>query len=167
MIPSITAALRAVSTPRFFDTERGYQGEFLAELHAALRAIGMPGGAILEQEAQKTLAAHGINIRPDLIVHVPTVAGGNRAVGNFTVFEFKLRGGPRKAQEDFDNLDAIIGALNYPLGVFVNINSTRTQAATYAGPYRDRIHFFAVRRVDGAVQVKHAYYNGAGELVEE
>ena len=37
-----------------------------------------------------------------------------------------------EATEDFDNLDAVIGALNYPLGIFVNIDSVRTQAVHYA-----------------------------------
>ena len=75
MIPAIVTALRAVSKPRFFETERGYQGEFLAELRAALPALGPPGDIIVEQEYQKTLPRHNINIRPDIIVHVPTADG--------------------------------------------------------------------------------------------
>ena len=102
---------------------------------------------------------------PDIIVHVPTPEGGNRAVGNFAVFELNFQAGPKEAQEDFDNLDTIIGALNYPLGVFVNIDSVRTQAASYQGAHRDRIRFFAVRLIDGAVQVRHAFYTADG-LVE-
>jgi hypothetical protein len=166
MIPTIVTALRAVSNARFFDTERGYQGELLAELRAALPALGLPENRIVELEYQKTIPNHNINIRPDIIIHVPTVEGGDRKVGNFAVFELNFRAGPKEAQEDFDNLDTIIGALHYPLGVFVNIDSVKTQAAHYAGPYRDRIHFFAVRRVDGAVQLRHAYYTADG-LVEE
>jgi hypothetical protein len=165
MIPMIVTALRAVSTPRFFETERGYQGEFLAELRAGMPALGLPGDAIIEQEYQKTFPAHNINVRPDIIVHVPTAAGGDRAVGNFAVFELNFQAGPKEAREDFNNLDAVIEALNYPVGVFVNIDSVRTQAARYEGAYRDRIHFFAVRLVGGAVQVRHAYYTADG-LVE-
>jgi hypothetical protein len=165
MIPTIVSALRAVSAPRFFETERGYQGELLARLHAALPALGLPGDAIIEQEYQKTLPLHNINIRPDIIVHVPTPEGGNRAVGNFAVFELNFQAGPKEAQEDFDNLDTVIGALNYPLGVFVNIDSIRTQSASYQGAHRDRIHFFAVRLIDGSVQVRHAFYTADG-LVE-
>lgn len=166
MIPAILAALRAVSKLRFFDTERGYQGELLAELRAALPDLGLPGDAIVEQEYQKRFIPHGITVRPDIIVHVPTQAGGNRRRGNFAVIELKRSAGPAKAQEDFESLDAVIGALHYPLAVFVNIRSGRTQAAHYRGPYRDRLHFFAVRLVNGLVQVRHAHYNGQ-RLVEE
>ena len=165
MIPTITATLRAVSTARFFNTERGYQGEFLAELRKALPALGLPGDAIVEQEYQKTLPAHKIKVRPDIIVHVPTPAGGNRAADNFAVFELKRRASTAEAREDFGSLDAVIAALNYPLGVFVNIDSEQTRAADYAGPYRDRIHFFAVRLVDGVVTIRHAQYTANG-LVE-
>ena len=165
MIPTILMALRAISTPRFFETERGYQGELLAELRASLPALGLPGDAIVEQEYQKTLPAHRINVRPDIIVHVPTPEGGNRNVGNFAVFELNFQAGPKEAQEDFANLDTVIGALDYPLGVFVNIDSVRTQAAHYQGAYRERIHFFAVRLIDGATQVRYAYYTADG-LVE-
>jgi hypothetical protein len=165
MIPTIVTALRAVSTPRFFETERGYQGELLAELRAALPALALPGDAIVEQEYQKTLPVHKINIRPDIIIHVPAAEGGNRNIGNFAVFELNFQAGPTEAREDFLNLDTVIGALDYPLGVFVNIDSVRTQAAHYQGAYRERIHFFAVRLIDGVAQVRHAYFTEDG-LVE-
>lgn len=160
MIPTIVTALRAVTNARFFETERGYQGELLAELRSALPDLALDGDAIVEQEYQKRIRDHGIDRRPDIIIHVPTPAGEDRREGNFAVFELNFRCGPAEAQEDFENLDTVIGALNYPLGVFVNIDSARTQAAHYAGPYRDRIHFFAVRLVDGAVTVRHAFWNG-------
>jgi hypothetical protein len=165
MIPTIVMALRRVSVPRFFDTERGYQGEFLAELRAALPELGLPGDVIVEQEYQKTLPAHKINVRPDIIIHVPTPEDGNRRLDNFAVFELNYQAGPKEAQEDFENLDTVIGALDYPLGVFVNVDSVRTQATHYRGAYRDRIHFFAVRLIDGVVQVRHAYYSG-DDLIE-
>lgn len=46
-------ALEAIREPRFFETERGYQGELLARLHARLPHVGLPSHAILEQEYQK------------------------------------------------------------------------------------------------------------------
>jgi hypothetical protein len=61
MTPTIVTA-RAVSTPRFFETERGYQGELLAELRAALLMLGLPGDAIVEQEYQKTFPKHRITV---------------------------------------------------------------------------------------------------------
>lgn len=162
MIPRIVAALRAVRIPRFFETERGYQGELLADLRAALPALGLHREAIVGQEYQKKLHLHDITIRPDIIIHVPTTQGGNRRIGNSIVFELKRKAGPTRAQEDFGSLDTIIDALHYSFGVFVNIDSDRTQAAHYHGPHRDRIHFFAVRLVNGAVQVRHAYYTADG-----
>ena len=65
----------------------------------------------------------------------------------------------------FENLDMVIDRLNYPLGVFVNIDSVRTQASHYIGPHRDRIHFFATRLIDGAVAIRHSFWDG-GQLVE-
>lgn len=97
VIPIIVEALRGVTQPRFFATERGFQGEFLAQLRARLPNAGLPGDAIIEQEYQKRLQDHGINIRPDIIIHVPTPAGGNRRKGNFAVFELNLRAGPAEA----------------------------------------------------------------------
>jgi hypothetical protein len=123
----------------------GYQGELLAELRSALPELALDGDAIVEQEYQKRMRDHGIDRRPDIIIHVPTPEGGDRREGNFAVFELNFKAGPKEAQEDFENLDTIIGALNYPLAVFVNIDSVRTQAAHYGGPYRNRMHFFAVR----------------------
>jgi hypothetical protein len=32
----LTAALRAITTPRFYETERGFQGELLARLQRAI-----------------------------------------------------------------------------------------------------------------------------------
>ena len=158
LVPIVLECLGGVRQARFFETERGYQGELLAELRARLTRADLPGGAIVEQEYQKRLPEHGIKVRPDLIIHLPTPPGGNRRRGNFAVFELKLRAGKNQAREDFANLDAVLSALDYPLGVFVNIASNETHAAQYGGPFRARLHFFAVRRAAGQVQVRHSYY---------
>jgi hypothetical protein len=104
-------------------------------------------------------------VRPDIIIHVPTSEGHSRRQRNFVVFELNLRAGPTEAQGDFANLDAVLAALDYPLGVFVNIASNHTRAAHYDGPFRDRLHFFAVRRHGVDVEVRHGYYR-AGQLVD-
>lgn len=166
MIPVIIGCLRTVKNARFYETERGYQGELLAVLRSQLALASLPGDAIVEQEYQKRLPAHGINVRPDIIVHVPTLAAHDRRENNFIVFELNLRAGSTEAEEDFSNLDAVIAALDYRLGVFVNIGTDRTQAAHYSGPFKDRLHFFAVRRIEGTVELRHAYYSGRA-LVEE
>ena len=166
MIPTIVTCLRSIHRPRFFDTELGFQGELLAELRGALPGVGLTGDAVVEQEYQKRLGAHGIDVRPDLIVHVQTPAGGNTHENNFAVFELNHKAGPKEVQEDFANLDAVLRALDYPLGVFVNIGTSRTQAARYQGPFKDRIHFFAVRLRKDVVELRHAFY-ADGHLVEE
>ncbi len=166
MIATISECLQRIRYPRFFDTELGFQGELLAELRAALPELGLPGDAVVEQEYQKRLREHGINVRPDLIIHVQTPPGGNRRENNFVVFELNRKAGPAEVQEDFNNLDTILAALDYPLGVFINVASGRTQAIHYRGPFRDRMHFFAVRLRKNIVEVRHGYYGG-GTIVEE
>ena len=166
MIPMIMECLRSVRRARFFETERGYQGELLAALHARLPRAAMPGDAIVEQEYQKRLPDHGIRVRPDIIIHIPVLAGGNRLQGNFAVFELKLRAGHAEAREDFVKLDPVFGALDYPLGVFVNIASAHTQAAHYDGKFGERLHFFAVQLTGCRIQLTHAYYR-EGEIIEE
>lgn len=166
MIPVIVEALRAVTNARFFRTERGFQAEFLANLRAALPALGLPGDAIVEQEYQKHLRLHGIRRRPDVIIHVPTQEGGSRREGNFAVFALKLAASPAKARSDFDALDAIIQALDYPLAVFINIAAKSTHAEHYRGAFHSRLHCFAVYRSEAGSQVRHAYYNGT-RFVEE
>ena len=166
VVPLITDALRGVTHSRFFESERGFQAEFLANLREALPAAGLPGDAIVEQEYQKRLKEHGIRRRPDIIIHVPTPPGGNRSQGNFAALALKLSAGVAKAREDFAGLDAILRTLDYPLGVFVNIASQKTHAEHYRGQFSDRIHCFAVWRNEGQVHVRHAYYRGTS-LVEE
>ncbi len=43
MVPMNMEALRGVTHPRFFDSERGFQAEFLANLRTALPNAGLPG----------------------------------------------------------------------------------------------------------------------------
>ena len=46
------------------------------------------------QEHQKTLRIHGLNIRPDIVIHEPfdPLIHANRRDGNYAVFELALRG---------------------------------------------------------------------------
>jgi hypothetical protein len=160
VIDVVARSLASVTQPRFYETERGFQGEFLAIFRAALPAAGLPGDAIVEQEYQKRLREHGITVRPDIIVHIPTPVGGNRRRGNFAVFELKLAARAAEAQEDFASLDAVLGALDYPLGIFVNIAAPETHAELYGGPFPGRIHCFAVQLIQRRVRVAHAWFNG-------
>ena len=112
-----------------------------------------PDNAIWEQEYQKTLKNHGVNIRPDIIIHIPYEVGiyDNRASGNFIVIQLKLNAYVRKAREDFDKLDLMFEKLDYPLGIFLNIASTKTFLDQYEGSYPKRLHCFAVRLVNNEV----------------
>jgi hypothetical protein len=162
VIPTIIAALRQVAHPRFFQNERGCQGQFQANLQAA---GVVPPNAILEEEHQKTMARHGITRRPDLVLHVPTPEDGNVRIGNLVVFELKRASSAAEAREDFNALDDVLGALDYPLGVFINIDDRRTHANQYTGRFRDRLHFLAVDRAPDQTRVRHAHFDVNG-LVE-
>ena len=148
-------SIRAITNRRLFSTERGYQGQLITELKNRVNIKQIfSKHAILEQEYQKTLEAHGINIRPDLIIHIPYETGihNDRRSGNYVVIQLKLNASEEMAQEDFNKLDLMFGEeLDYPLGIFLNINSGKTFFDCYTGDYRERLHCFAVRLVDDEV----------------
>jgi hypothetical protein len=121
-------ALRAIREPRFYDTERGYQGALLVEVQNRLPRLRIAGHPVIEQEYQKRVLAHGIRIRPDLIVHVPFERGAmaSRKDGNFVGIEIKLRATDDQAKDDFESLQSLSTALGYPLTIFVNVDSEET-----------------------------------------
>lgn len=144
-------ALRMIKEPRFFGTERGYQGELLAELRNRLGGARLPGDPIVEQEYQKTISLHGLTIRPDIIIHIPFERGvtNSRREGNFVAVELKCRVGRRQAGDAFENLRQIKEALNYPLTVFVNVDSANTHAELCPGSIAAQTVCIAVRLEDG------------------
>lgn len=158
VIEIILTAVRSISNPRFYETERGFQGELDGLLSASLRNNVGPRDAIVEQEAQKTLRNHGIRRRPDIIIHCPTQEGGNRRVGNYVVILLKRRGSENAARKDFLALDEIIDALDYPLGVFINIDSTHTYSGVHDGRFAGRLHFVAVSLGPHGVVVAHDHF---------
>lgn len=121
-------ALHSICEERFFQTERGFQGELLAELRKRLRQAAFPGDPVVEQEYQKTLPHHGLRIRPDLIVHIPFERGmaEGRDEGNFVAVELKLRATAEEAADAFNNLVLLKEILHYPLTIFINIDSEET-----------------------------------------
>lgn len=141
-------SIRAIKTRRLFSTERGYQGRLLTELDKRnmIEKI-IPGDAVIEQEYQKSLETHGINIRPDIIIHIPysEETGLSRASGNFVIIQLKLKANEIKAKEDFKNMDLMFSKLDYPLGIFLNIDSDKTFYSSYSGEHKDRLHCFAVK----------------------
>jgi hypothetical protein len=147
-------ALEAIREPRFFETERGYQGELLAMLHARLAQAGFPGNPIIEQEYQKRLADHRITIRPDLIIHVPFDRGAteHRRDGNFVAIEIKRKSAD--VEEAFESLRKIRETLDYPLTVFVNIASQETHADSCPASIARQTVCFAVLLKDGVPVVR-------------
>src|ERR1700739_4567373 len=134
MIDEILTGVRQVVHPRFFENERGYQGALAGRLMALLGRGVYPGDLIVEEEYQKRLKDHGLRIRPDIIIHRPAAVGENRSLDNHAVVLLKRAASRRRAERDFFDLNAIINALDYAMGVFVNIDSDQTRSGSYAGP---------------------------------
>ncbi|RZF24016.1 hypothetical protein EVC45_41150 [Paraburkholderia sp. UYCP14C] len=158
LLDHITAALGAIKAPRFYETERGFQGELLAELKKAVPVDFLPGKAIIEQEYQKQFESHGLKIRPDIIVHEPFDEDrhSSRRDGNIAVVEIKLAASQRQAAGDFESLIRMIELLNYPLAIFINIASEVTHSDLVPARWRERIVCFAVRLRDGEPHVRRS-----------
>lgn len=152
ILKAISESLASINNPRFYETERGFQGELGAELRKRLSDFEIDG-AIVEQEYQKRMRDHGIRIRPDIIIHIPFEGSGlaDRTEGNFVVIELKHQASKEEAIADFQKLSDMCEALNYPLGVFINIASSKTYFDKYNGKLKERLHSFAVQIVDGVV----------------
>lgn len=146
LVNLIETALASVTDPHYYEDERGFQGELYAHLRQQLRDMALPDGALLREEYQKRLATHGLQIRPDIILHEPFDPDRHpkRDSGNHAVMELKRRATPRTAADAFENLVAMIDTLNYPLGVFINIDSPRTWAEVVPQRHRARIVCLAV-----------------------
>ncbi len=147
-------ALSSISEPRLFRSERGYQGALLSELQARLTKRSLwPGNPIVEQEYQKRAREHGITVRPDLIMHIPYERGQvrSRTHGNYAVVELKRRASREEALEDFRKLSQTCIVLDYPIGVFINIDSDKTYFSEYEGAARERLCAIAVELKDGVV----------------
>ncbi|XHH28250.1 hypothetical protein WIW49_12770 [Xanthomonas euroxanthea] len=146
----IAAALTSVTDPHYYEDERGFQGEFYAQLRLRLRELVLPEGALLREEHQKRLAQHGLRIRPDIILHEPFDPGRHRGrdQGNHAVMELKRRATPGTTADAFSNLVAMIDTLNYPFGVFINIDSSKTWVESVPDSHRTRIACLAAH-LDG------------------
>lgn len=148
IISNIHESLAACSHPRFFETERGFQGQLLVELS---KRILLPDQAIIEQEYQKRLEVHGLRIRPDIIIHEPydPIRHPSRTDGNMVVVELKLNANAMQAKEDFESLETMLEVLHYDLGCFINIGSTDTHIAQIPRRMKERIISFAVTYTEG------------------
>lgn len=149
-------SLESINEKHFFSREMGYQGKLLPELEKRIHIKKIfLGSIIVEQEYQKTLKNHGINIRPDLIIHVPYMdkIHPSRRYGNYVVIQLKLCASEKKAKEDFRKMNLMFNKLDYPLGIFLNINSDKTFFDSYSGDNKERLHCFAVKLSDNKVLI--------------
>lgn len=155
----IRESLFAIKHPRFYETERGFQGVLLAELVRRIPSIKCQEPIIVEQEYQKRMSDHGMRIRPDLVIHVPFEAGrqSSRREGNFVAFELKLKAGVNEALADYANLSSMCEVLDYPLCVFINIGASSAHLNEYHGPHKEKLHAFSVRLYMGQVEVREEY----------
>jgi|SRR5690606_11759465 hypothetical protein len=158
LLEAIRESLVAITESRFYENERGFQGQLLIQLSQRTPALIPNNHAILEQEHQKTLEHHGLDIRPDIILHKPfdPAIHQSRKDGNFAVIELKRRAGPKKAVEDFESLHSMLEILRYPIGIFINIGHTKTQVEHVPEKYRGRIIAFATKLTENGVRVDMA-----------
>lgn len=153
LVEATDEALRAVDSARFFRTERGFHGRFYCALqHHLDQTELMANGAILEMEYQKS-RRHDTCQRPDIIFHIPAESGASVTENNFAVWALKRRATPAEALKDFSKLDEMFDTLHYPLGFFVNIDSTNPMRQHYTGSHQCRLSTVAAKCVNDQVTV--------------
>jgi hypothetical protein len=165
VIEATIAAIEAVKNPRYFATERGYQGAFYCALRSALEQRRMlTSKRILEMEYQKS-ARHGLSQRPDIVFHIPTeISGGSVRDNNYAVWALKHNVSRSDALDDFSKLDGMCDILKYPLAIFLNVASSKTRLDLYHGQFTERIHAFAVSDPNGS-EIHYSFFEN-GKIVD-
>jgi hypothetical protein len=156
-------AIGLVREPSLFRDERGYQGELkskidrLIDTKVPLADFSTP---LVQEEYQKRAERHGITLRPDLIIHVPFERGVSptRKNDNYMVILLKRSAGWAKAKENFSNLEIICSGLNYPVGISINVASSKLwlPKLTPKIPSCFTLHEIAVKLVNGTPSLKVA-----------
>jgi len=161
IIETIIEALKHMDSPRFFKTERGFQGRFACALYEIFDAKNIfQDDTIIEEEYQKRIDPHETKLRPDLIVHVPVESShsSSRTENNFVAFAFKRQANENKAKQDFKKLNELFEKLKYPLGIFININGgSEIFLYKYSGLFKNRIHEFCITQINDKLEILHAY----------
>jgi len=159
-------AMKQIALPRFFKSERGYQGIFYCKLYKEFKKCGIVNeDCIIEMEYQKS-ARHRIYQRPDIILHIPVEhSGAVPTDNNFAVWALKARANKAAALEDFEKLNQMFTYLNYEIGFFVNIGNDFHHLNNYNGKFQDRLICFAVKLQNGNAIIKQAYFNNH-DLIE-
>ena len=170
IIKVIIEALKHMDSPRFFKTERGFQGRFACALYKIFDAKNIfQDDTIIEEECQKRIEPHGTKLRPDLIVHVPVESSHScsRTENNFVVFAFKRQTNEDRAKEDFKKLNELFEKLGYPLGIFININGrSEIFLNKYSGLFKNRIHEFCITQTNDKLDILHAYFQNNKVITE-
>lgn len=159
LLSVVRDSLASITDARFYETERGFQGQLLVALSSRIPKYFGSWHGIIEQEYQKTLFSHGLNIRPDIVIHQPFNPNfhKSRREGNFVVIELKLRATPKMAIEDMTSLASMLGILKYQFGIFINIGSHKTHADKIPEGARGKIRCFAVRLEGDKVCIHEAW----------
>lgn len=170
IIETVIEVLKHMDSPRFFKTERGFQGRFACALYEIFDAKNIfQDDTIIEEEYQKRMGPHETKLRPDLIVHVPVESSysNSRTENNFVVFEFKRQSNEDQAKKDFEKLHELFKKLDYPLGIFININGyPNIFLNKYSGNFKNRIHEFCITQTNGKNNILHAYFQNAKIITE-
>ncbi len=159
-IDTLLSAIKRIKEPRLFASERGYQGQLVAEIDRLLGDSTDITRPLVEQEYQKLAKVHGITFRPDIIVHVPFERGVSptRQHDNYLIIMLKLSANQKRANEDFAKLSAICSALDYPLGALVNVASAELWLPHYPrkGEEKFKLHEFGIMLRDGCLEIRKA-----------
>lgn len=158
LIEATRQAISQVRNPRYFSSERGYQGQFYSQLQSILEAQNIiTADLILETEYQKRAATHSMTQRPDMILHIPreiTQAAANE--NNYCVWALKRNSTQEDAFDDFNKLDSMFSDLCYPWGIFINIASQNHFLELYRGDFPERIAGISVQLQDDELLVNVA-----------
>jgi len=157
-----------LTNERYWKSERAFQSEFYCILKEQCGVKNLfPKDAIFETEYQKRLDLHNLRRRPDLIVHIPTeMTNADVRENNYLVVQFKVKATLRKAIADFKKINELIAKLNYPMGVFINVDSEgKAFLGTYSkGEYKEKIHELSVYIKYEEIVIRHDYYSN-GNIV--
>jgi hypothetical protein len=163
----IVQAIKRITNPRFYGSERGFQGQLKSNIDSLLKENNLfSDHAIVEEEYQKTLPKHGITHRPDIIIHIPIEEGVTRSrnEGNFVAFELTLQANRTNAINAFRKLNDYVRILHYQLGIYVNINSETSFVELVPD---DLIHVLNVLRDEQRVVVTHSHLENGKPVSHE
>ena len=156
----LRSALQAIQEPHFYSTEREYQHEFLSQMRARLEDVPIwPGSLTVEEEYQESAAVHGLELRPDLIIHCLFDRGvfEQKRQGDYVVIELKRRASKQAAQSAYAKLDRICTLLDYAMGIFINVDSDQVYFPEFTSTAGERLHGFAVELRDGRVRLLESH----------